>query len=194
MRKIAIFASGSGSNAEQIVLHFADSREIRVVMILTNNPSAGVIHRAEQLGIPCTVFTREEFHEEKGVLKILRDLEVDFVILAGFLWLVPSLLVDAFRGRMLNIHPALLPAFGGKGFYGMKVHRAVIEARAVISGITIHEVNERFDEGDIVFQAACHVAADDTPDILAQKIHALEYRYFPTVIRKFIVGETVSAD
>lgn len=188
MKRIAILASGSGTNAEQIALHFAESSDIRVTLILTNNPSAGVIDRAARLGIPCAVFSRAEFKDENGVLKTLRSNSVDFLILAGFLWLVPPHLVHAYRGRMLNIHPALLPAFGGKGCYGMHVHRAVIDSGAIMSGITVHEVNERFDEGDIVFQAACHVAADDTPERLAEKIHELEYRYFPTVIRKFISG------
>jgi phosphoribosylglycinamide formyltransferase-1 len=193
MKKIAILASGSGSNAEQIVRHFAESADIRVAMILTNNPSAGVIARAERLGVPCTVFTREEFRDEQGVLHLLRENGIDFVILAGFLLLVPPFLVAAFRGRMLNIHPALLPAFGGKGYYGMHVHKAVIASGAIMSGITVHEVNERFDEGDIVFQAACHVAAGDTPELLAEKIHALEHKYFPVVIRKFILGESATS-
>jgi phosphoribosylglycinamide formyltransferase-1 len=193
MKKIAILASGSGSNAEQIVRHFAESADIRVAMILTNNASAGVIARAERLGVPCTVFTREEFRDEQGVLHLLRENGIDFVILAGFLLLVPPFLVAAFRGRMLNIHPALLPAFGGKGYYGMHVHKAVIASGAIMSGITVHEVNERFDEGDIVFQAACHVAAGDTPELLAEKIHALEHKYFPVVIRKFILGESATS-
>ncbi|MFM2206972.1 MAG: phosphoribosylglycinamide formyltransferase [Bacteroidota bacterium] len=190
MKKIAILASGSGSNAEQIVRHFAKSADIRVAMILTNNPSAGVILRAERLGVPCSVFTREEFRDEQGVLRLLLENGIDFVVLAGFLLLVPPSLVAAFRGRMLNIHPALLPAFGGKGYYGMHVHKAVIASGAIMSGITVHEVNERFDEGDIVFQAACHVASGDTPELLAEKIHALEHKYFPVVIRKFILGES----
>lgn len=194
MKRIAILASGSGTNAEQIVRHFADSDDIRVERILTNNPEAGVIARAERLGVPCDVFSRTEFRDENGVLRTLRAGGIDYIVLAGFLWLVPPHLVRAFRGRMLNIHPALLPAFGGKGFYGMHVHRAVIASGALMSGITVHEVNERFDEGDIVFQAACHVAAEDTPERLAEKIHELEYRYFPTVIRKFILGEAHPAD
>lgn len=194
MKRIAILASGSGSNAEQIAHHFAGSERIRVHMILTNNPEAGVIARAERLGIPVTVFSREEFKDPDGVLKTLLSNGIDYLVLAGFLWLVPPHLVHAYQGRMLNIHPALLPAFGGKGFYGMHVHRAVIASGATMSGITVHEVNERFDEGDIIFQAACHVASDDTPERLAEKIHELEYRYFPTVIRKFITQEAIPAD
>jgi phosphoribosylglycinamide formyltransferase-1 len=194
MKRIAILASGSGTNAEQIVRHFADSADIRVELILTNNSEAGVIARAERLGIPCTVFTRSEFLDENGILGTLRSGGIDFIILAGFLWLVPQHLVRAYHGRMLNIHPALLPSFGGKGFYGMHVHRAVVASGAIMSGITVHEVNEQFDEGDIVFQAACHVAEDDTPERLAEKIHELEHRYFPTVIRKFILGAASQAD
>lgn len=190
MRKIAILASGSGSNAEQIVHYFSGNHSISVELILTNNPVAGVLERAKRLGIPCKVFTRQEFQQEEGVLRMLKDAEIDYIILAGFLWLVPPILVESFHHRMLNIHPALLPAFGGKGYYGMNVHRAVIESRSPMSGITIHYVNERFDEGDIIFQAACHVDRSDTPEQLARKIHTLEHRYFPVVIEKTILNAT----
>lgn len=186
MKKIAILASGSGSNAEQIALHFRNSSVASVHSILTNNPSAGVIGRAARLGIPCSTFNRDEFHRPDGVLRQLVELDIDLVVLAGFLWLVPEHLVNKYKGRMLNVHPALLPHFGGKGFYGNKVHQAVIDARSIISGITIHQVNEKFDEGDIVFQAACYVDQHDSAESLALKIHALEHAYFPVVIEKYL--------
>ncbi len=186
MKKIAILASGSGSNAEQIALHFRNSSQACVDIILTNNEKAGVIDRAGRLEIACQTFHRDEFRNPTGVLQLLIDRNIDIIVLAGFLLLVPEHIVQHFKGKMLNIHPALLPDFGGKGFYGNHVHQAVVDAGAIMSGITIHQVNERFDEGDIVFQAACFVDPFDTAEALAVKIHALEHAYFPVVIEKFL--------
>ncbi|MFM7216454.1 MAG: phosphoribosylglycinamide formyltransferase [Bacteroidota bacterium] len=186
MKRIFLLASGSGSNAEAIVRHFSGSDRVEVAGIATNNPKAGVIERAARLGVPCQVFDRTYFRDPEGLLKLLQTSHTDLLVLAGFLWLVPEHIVHAFPGRILNIHPALLPEFGGKGYYGQHVHEAVIAARKVMSGITIHQVNEQFDEGAIVFQAACHVAKEDSPQTLATKVHALEHKFYPVVIEKYL--------
>jgi phosphoribosylglycinamide formyltransferase-1 len=155
-------------------------------LIITNNPNAGVIDRAERLLIPVQVFSKQEFSDPLKVLAELKKNDISLVVLAGFLLLVPPILINAFPGRIVNIHPALLPEFGGKGFYGDRVHSEVINAKSPISGITIHHVNHEFDKGEIIFQAACHVAKDDSADSLAHKIHQLEYTYFPVVLEKMI--------
>ncbi len=187
-KRIAIFASGSGTNAENIIRYFRDSDLIKTSLVLTNNSSAGVIERAERLSVPCFYFSREEFQSSEKVLEILKKEGIDYIILAGFLLLVPIALIRAYQDRIINIHPALLPAFGGKGFYGEKVHKAVISSGQVISGITIHHVNEHFDEGEIIFQAACHVDKSDDEKSLAAKIHELEQSYFPQVIKKVVLA------
>lgn len=184
--RLAIFASGSGSNAENIISYFRDSQEVSISLILTNNPSAGVIERADRLGIECCVFSKEEFYSSKRIQNLLKEREVDFVVLAGFLLLVPPSLIQTYKGKIINIHPALLPAFGGKGFYGDRVHAAVLESGQSMSGISIHHVTEKFDEGGIIFQAACHVDRKDSIKSLALKIHALEYKFFPVVLEKMI--------
>lgn len=187
MTNIAIFASGSGTNAEAIMAHFADSTCGRVALLLSNRPEAFALKRAERFGVPTGVFSRDEFRDPQGrVAALLREHDIDFIVLAGFLWLVPDYLTTAYAGRIVNIHPALLPKFGGRGMYGEHVHRAVIEAGETVSGITIHLVNERYDSGDTLFQATVAVAPDDTPDSLAAKIHVLEHRHFPTVIERTI--------
>lgn len=186
MKRLFILASGSGSNAEAIVRHFHGSETVEVVGIGTNNPQAGVIERAKNLGIPCHTFDRSFFKDEAGLVKQLLDEKIDLLVLAGFLWLVPEHIIRAFPDRILNIHPALLPDFGGKGFYGNRVHEAVLAERRTMSGITIHLVNEHFDEGASVFQAACHVDKQDTVESLARKVHALEHRFYPVVIEKFL--------
>lgn len=189
MTNIAIFASGSGTNAEAIMTHFADSAAGRVALLLSNRADAFVLTRAERFGVPATVFSREEFLDPAGrVALLLQEYRIDFIVLAGFLWLVPEFLTTAYAGRIVNIHPALLPKFGGKGMYGDRVHRAVIEAGERQSGITIHRVNERYDSGDTLFQATVAVEADDTPESLAAKIHELEHRHFPAVIERTIRG------
>lgn len=184
MKRIAIFASGSGTNAENLIRYFQKSAEVRVQMVFTNNPQAGVIDRAKRLGIPTCVFNRKEFNETDKIENILQDLQIDLIVLAGFLWLVPEKLIRKFTGRIINIHPALLPKYGGKGFYGIKVHEGVIAAGEKKSGITIHFVNEKFDEGEIVFQIECEIGPDDTPGSLADKVHQLEYKYFPKVVHE----------
>jgi phosphoribosylglycinamide formyltransferase-1 len=186
LKKIAVFASGSGTNAENLVHYFSRSETARVTLILTNNSSAGVIERAKNLNIPCLVFNRKDFYESDNILNRLTEEKTDLIVLAGFLLLVPDKMIRAFEKKIVNIHPALLPGFGGKGFYGNNVHQSVIDSGSILSGITIHHVNEKFDEGEIIFQAACHVSRQDTAVSLAEKIHALEYRYFPVVIEKVL--------
>jgi phosphoribosylglycinamide formyltransferase 1 len=183
-KKIAVFASGAGTNAENLVRYFAHSEKATIELILTNNPLAGVVDRAKTSGVPCIVFGKKDFHESDAVLSHLLDKKIDFIVLAGFLLLVPEKIIRAFEKKIINIHPALLPGHGGKGFYGKQVHRSVLDSGSMISGITIHEVNERFDEGEIIFQAACHISKNDTPDLLAAKINQLEYTFFPVVVEK----------
>lgn len=186
-KRIAIFASGSGSNAEGISRFFSHHPTIEVKVILTNKPDARVIERARNLGIPCHIFNRDDFYQTNKVLDELKTYGVDFIVLAGFLWLIPSNLLINYPKRIVNIHPALLPKYGGKGMYGSRVHQAVIDNMEKESGITIHFVNEEYDAGDIIFQAKCPVAAGDTADTLAEKVHELEYRYFPEVIESVVI-------
>lgn len=182
---LAIFASGSGTNAENIAKYFEGHEIIQVKEIFSNKKDAGVFARAEKLGIPSSTFSKEQF-QDSSFIKQLED--IDYIILAGFLWLVPAYLIKAFPNKIINIHPALLPKFGGKGMYGDRVHAAVIEEREKESGITIHLVNEEYDKGETLFHAKCNVSESDTPDSLAQKIHALEYEHFPKVIEDFILN------
>jgi phosphoribosylglycinamide formyltransferase 1 len=183
---LAIFASGTGSNAKKIVEHFKHNPNISVSLIVSNKADAPVLDMARANGIPILVIDRPFFYHTEDILKKFNNFSIDFVVLAGFLWLVPSYLVQAFGNRMVNIHPALLPKYGGKGMYGMKVHEAVKAAGETETGITIHYVNERYDEGDAIFQAKCQLTPDDTPEDIAQKIHALEHRHFPQVIEKLL--------
>ena len=182
MTNIAIFASGNGSNAQRIAEYFAGHPNIRICLILSNKADAYVLQRARNLGIPSFVFTARELRETSIVSEVLRSHQVDFIVLAGFLLLVPSDIIHHWQGRIINIHPALLPKYGGRGMYGHHVHEAVIAAGEQESGITIHYVNARYDEGDVIFQARCPVLPGDTPDSLAGRIHELEYRHFPEVI------------
>lgn len=188
MIKIAIFASGSGSNAERIVEFFSSNDEVEVSLILTNNPAAGVIERGQRLNIPILIFNKKVFAKTDKIVEILQLQGIDWVILAGFLWLVPSNLIKAFQNRMINIHPALLPKYGGKGMWGHRVHEAVVANQETETGITIHYVNENYDEGKIIFQAKCEVTETDSAEDVAQKIHLLEYQYFPEVIYKEILA------
>ncbi|NLN31215.1 MAG: phosphoribosylglycinamide formyltransferase [Bacteroidales bacterium] len=186
MKNIAIFASGSGTNAENIIRYFSNRDCARVVLVLSNRSDAYVLKRAEALSVRTFFFERSDFYGSGRVTGILQENNIDFIVLAGFLWLVPGDIIEKYRGRIINIHPALLPLYGGRGMYGDRVHRAVIEGREKESGISIHYVNNRYDEGDIIFQARCRVEADDTAETLAHKIHELEYRYFPGVIEDLV--------
>jgi phosphoribosylglycinamide formyltransferase-1 len=186
MHRLAIFASGSGSNAQNIADYFKGSHEINVSLILANRPDAYVLERAKNLGIPYKLFNRTDFYETEIVLDLLKEYQIDYIILAGFLWLVPGYLLKAYPDRILNIHPALLPKFGGKGMYGEKVHQAVIEAGEKRTGISIHIVNEHYDSGQIVFQDSFEILPGDTPESIAKKVHELEYRHFPRVIEEVV--------
>ncbi|MBN2350589.1 MAG: phosphoribosylglycinamide formyltransferase [Bacteroidales bacterium] len=189
MNNIAIFASGSGTNAQKIMEFFKDHPAIRISTILSNKKDAYVIERAKKFNVPVFIFSKDEFYEKKIVLDYLIQLKTDYIVLAGFLWLVPKLLIQEFPERIMNIHPALLPKYGGKGMYGMAVHQAVIENREKESGITIHYVNEKYDDGSIIFQAKCPVLPGDTPEMLAGKVHQLEYNHFPKVIESWILNK-----
>ena len=187
MTRIAIFASGNGTNAENIIRYFADNNKIKPVIVVSNRKEAFVHQRAKNLGIPSCVFSRNEFEEGTIIVEKLREYRVDFVVLAGFLLKISQPLLDAFPNRMVNIHPALLPKFGGKGMYGSHVHRAVVEASERESGITIHYVNENYDEGAVIFQASCKVLPNDTPDNVAQKVQELECEYYAAVVERVIL-------
>lgn len=188
MKNLVILASGSGSNAERIVEYFKDSTTINVSGIITNNPNAGVIDRAKRLGIRLDLITKSELEQPESQIKLLNQLNADFVILAGYLKKIPQAVISEYSGKILNLHPALLPKYGGKGMYGMNVHRAVIDNKEVTSGITIHLVNEVYDDGPILFQGKCSIDAGDTPETLVSKIHKLEYEHFPKVIEEFVQG------
>ena len=186
MKNIAIFASGSGTNAEAIVRHFKDNAYGRVVCILSNKENAYVLERAEKLKVPAFTFNRDQFYNSDYVIDLLKRHNVDFVVLAGFLWLVPEHLIREFPSAIVNIHPALLPGYGGKGMYGQKVHQAVISNKEKESGITIHFVNEKYDEGNIIFQGKCEVKETDTPESLANRIHNLEHKYYPVIVEQLV--------
>jgi phosphoribosylglycinamide formyltransferase-1 len=186
MNNIAIFASGSGTNAEEIIRYFSTKNNTKVTLILTNKREAYVLKRAAKHNIPSVFFDHKDFYQNTTVLDILSEHKIDLVVLAGFLWLVPENILNSYYKRIINIHPALLPSYGGKGMYGEKVHKSVIENGEKESGITIHYVNRDYDSGDIIFQARCKVEKDDTAETLASKIHALEYEYYPKVIEEVI--------
>ena len=185
MKKIVIFASGSGTNAENIVLYFNKIEEAKVIYIFSNNANAKVLERAKNLNIPTEVFSKEEFNGDK-VLQKLNSIQPDLIILAGFLLKFPQNCVAAFPNKIINIHPALLPKYGGKGMYGMNVHRAVVENNEPETGITIHYVNENYDEGNIIFQKSVPLSGNETPEEVAAKVYELEQKWFPEVIEKLI--------
>ena len=194
MKNIAVFASGSGSNAENLIRYFNfchPSKEIAVSLIIANRPDAFVLQRAQKWQVPTLVFNRADFYPQTDnypLLDVLQAANIDYIVLAGFLWLVPQYLIDAYPHRIVNIHPALLPAYGGKGMYGMHVHQAVIDNGEPASGITIHLVDEQYDNGSHLFQARCRIETGETPQSLAQKIHLLEQEHFPKVVDDWISG------
>lgn len=192
MIRIAVFASGNGTNTERIMEYFNSSNAIMVGLVLSNRPSAYVLERAKRHNIETYVFNRKQFYETGEIQDILFNYDIQFIVLAGFLWLIPSYLVRAYTGRIVNIHPALLPKYGGKGMYGNHVHQAVKDAGDDESGISVHYVNENFDEGQVVFQAKCKVARSDSPADIAQKVHQLEYEYYPRIIEQEIGKITCS--
>jgi len=182
MKRIIIFASGSGTNTQRIAEYFSNSDNAQVVMIFSNRKDAYVLQRAHQMDIPAVAFDKTDFYENDVILNKLYSLHPDLIVLAGFLWKVPEKIVCAFPNQIINIHPALLPKYGGKGMYGDHVHRTVIENREKESGITIHYVNEDYDEGAHILQVRCRIDDYDTPETLAEKVHALEYKYYSKTI------------
>lgn len=187
--RIAILASGGGTNAEEIFKHFKHHPTIKVVLLLSNNPQAYALVRAARQNIPTKIFTRQQWKESQDVLAWLKNANVTHLVLAGFLWLVPEYLVNAYDSKIINIHPALLPKYGGKGMYGLKVHEAVKTAGDSETGITIHSVDNKYDEGEILFQAKCSIGPDDSPEMIANKVHALEYEHYPKVIERWILSQ-----
>ena len=185
-KNIAIFASGSGTNAENIIRYFQENDLIRVALVLSNRSDAYVLERAHRLQVPSEVFLKEDWVSGEQILALLHEYHIDFIVLAGFLVRVPERLLHAYPDKIINIHPALLPRFGGKGMYGDRVHEAVVAAGEKESGITIHYINEHYDEGNAIFQATCPVLPTDSPDDVAKKVHALEYEHFPQVIEQVL--------
>lgn len=185
-RNIVFFASGSGSNVENIANYFFERNDVHIQGVMCNNPQAGVIERCNRLKIPLYCFNKTAYNHLEGILTLLKGLKPDLIVLAGFLWKVPDELIRAFPNKIINVHPALLPKFGGKGMYGMHVHEAVVNAKERESGITIHFVNEVYDDGEIIFQEKVAVLPTDQPQDVAAKIHELEYKYFPKVIDQLL--------
>jgi len=185
MKRICIFASGNGTNTKNIIDYFKQRKNCEVSLVLSNKKEAYVLQRAQLLGVSNRFFSREDLHNYT-VLKLLEEYRIDFIVLAGFLWLIPKELLRAYPNRIVNIHPALLPKYGGKGMYGARVHETVLENKEKESGISIHYVNEEYDKGDIIFQARCKVEQGETADSLAKKVHKLEYEHFPRVIEKLM--------
>ena len=189
MLRIAIFASGNGSNAENIIRHFNFSdRGAQVALVVSNRTDAGVLDRATRLGVPAQVLTRGDFNSPDHLLPMLLRYGIDFIVLAGFLMMIPEWLIKEYKHRIVNIHPSLLPKFGGKGMYGINVNKAVVAARETQTGITVHYVSEQYDEGEIIFQASVPLRPSDTPEDVEKKIHQLEANHFPIAIEKIIAG------
>lgn len=183
MKRVAVFASGSGTNFQQICEYFIEKNsDIKIELLIVNKKNAYVLERAKQLNVKSQYFNREDFYYSDRVVECLKENQIDFIVLAGFLWLIPDNILKEYPNKIINIHPALLPNYGGKGMHGHHVHQAVIAAKEQESGITIHYVNEKYDEGNIIFQAKCSITPEDTADSLAEKIHLLEKEHFPKVI------------
>lgn len=187
MIRLAIFASGEGTNTQCFIDYFKNRQDITVALIVSGNPDAKVIKRATDAGIPHLVISKNSFYNTDEVVAVLKQ-KVDFIVLAGFMWMIPGNLIKAFPNKIVNIHPALLPKFGGKGMYGLNVHKAVIANKEKSSGITIHFVNENYDEGKIIYQAKCSIDENDTPETLAEKIHILEHEHYPVIVERLLLG------
>jgi len=185
--RVAIFASGNGSNAEEIIKYFKEHSSIQIVLVVTSNPEAYVLKRAANFHIPSIVINRQDF--ATTIVGRLAEYQITHIVLAGFLWLIPSTLLKAYPNKVINIHPALLPKYGGKGMYGMKIHELVRATNEKETGITIHVIDDKYDEGPIVFQAKCEVQSTDTPQQIADKVHELEYKCYPKVIEQWILNE-----
>ena len=185
MKRLAVFVSGGGTNLQRIAEYFMPNKDVEIACVVSNNKDAYANQRAKNLGIPLLLVDKAAFNSEKFVER-LKSMDIDLIVLAGFLWLIPQGLIEAFPNQIINIHPALLPKYGGKGFYGHHVHEAVVAAHEKESGITIHYVNEKYDSGNIIFQAKVAVSRNDTPDDVAEKIHVLEQMNFPVVIENLL--------
>lgn len=185
MKRIVIFASGSGSNAENIILHFKNKSQGNVIAVLTNNPHAKVLERAENQNVPTVIFNKTELCDGT-ILQKIKELQPDLIVLAGFLLMFPAAIIAQYPDKIINVHPALLPKYGGKGMYGMNVHKAVLENKDKETGISIHFVNEHYDEGAIIFQATVNIEDCTTPEAIANKVHELEHQHFPEVIEKLL--------
>ena len=192
MKNIAVFASGTGTNAKKIIEHFKNSPLARVALIVCNKPGAGVLEIAGNNGVPTLIIEKERFFHGDAYVTQLHEKQNGFIVLAGFLWKIPSKLIAAYPEKIINIHPALLPKYGGKGMYGSKVHEAVIAAGETESGISIHFVNEVYDDGRVIFQVSCPVIKEDTPETLAAKVHALEHAHFPRIIEELLLEKQCS--
>ena len=186
MKRIVIFASGSGTNAENLIKFFHNRENASVIQVLTNNPHAKVLDRAKKLGVSALSFNKIAFTQTDDVLHLLKAVKPDLIVLAGFLWKFPEKILNEFPNKVINVHPALLPKYGGKGMYGMHVHNAVVANKEAETGITIHYVNEHYDEGSIIFQAKCNLEVNDTAEDVASKIHELEMEHFPKVVEKLL--------
>ncbi len=186
MKRVIIFASGSGTNAENIIKFFRNKENVSIVQVLTNNTHAKVIERCKKLNVSCLSFNKTAFYETQDILNLLKNNNPDLIILAGFLWKFPENILNEFPNKIINIHPALLPKYGGKGMYGMYVHEAVVKNKETETGITIHYVNENYDEGAIIFQAKCNVDSSDSANDVASKIHKLEMKHFPEAVETLL--------
>jgi phosphoribosylglycinamide formyltransferase-1 len=186
MKRVVIFASGNGSNAENLIKFFQNSDTASIIQVLTNNPHAKVLDRSKKLDVSALSFNRTAFTKSEDVLNILKSSKPDLIVLAGFLWKFPEFILKEYENKVINIHPALLPNYGGKGMYGMNVHKAVVANKEPETGITIHYVNENYDEGAIIFQAKCNVLPTDSAEDVAQKIHFLEMEHFPEVVERLL--------
>lgn len=185
-KRIAIFASGSGSNAQKLMEHFKRNTEVEVALVLTNNPDAYVLQRADSFEIPSHIFDKHEFYKTENVIDLLKNLDIDLIVLAGFLWLIPQNLLQEYPGRIINIHPAILPKFGGKGMYGDHVHKAVMAAGEPEGGITIHYVNENYDEGEYIYQAKYRIDKSDNLEMVKFKGQQLEHLHYPRIVESII--------
>lgn len=188
-KKIVVFASGSGSNAENIIRYFQDSETVKVASVFSNKPSAKVLDRAQKLNVTALYFDRDAFYNTNEVLHILEDIKPDLIVLAGFLWLFPTTILKKFEKKVINLHPALLPKYGGKGMFGSNVHQAVLENKEKETGITIHFVNEKYDDGQVIFQKSFSISPEETLTSLTAKIHDLEHRHFPEVIENLLENQ-----
>lgn len=186
MTNVAIFVSGSGTNCEAIIKHFADSKDVKISLVLSNRADAYALVRAQNLGIPTVVLPKKDFNDESKVMPLLKEFGISFIVLAGFLLVVPDFLIDAYPRRMINLHPALLPKFGGIGMYGHHVHEAVKAAGETETGMTVHYVSNKVDGGEIIAQFSTPLSPDDTPDDIAEKEHVLEMQHFPQVVEEVI--------